>query len=192
MKKQLTMLIAVILILIFLLLKPSLTGEVVSQEIKLGYCPTMQEDTEILVEKENYKLIRFNSASEVLLALNNGEIDKGLIGRKAKGFELSKDIKETILESGYTLVSNKKGFVEYSQLENYKIYTYLPKDITKKLIDRNSKITYLTKEESLKKINEGEIVLISWDDWRDDFELIVVMNGSEKVKDFRGSFLYKN
>ncbi len=187
--------ITITLISILLITKPSLTGNVIlqnEQKIKLGYCPTMKEKAISLSEKENYKLIRLGSASEVLSALNNHQIDKALIGRKAKKYEISKDVKETILESGYTLVSNNKKFIDYSQLPYLEIYTYLSEDIAENLISHNSKIIYLSKQEAINKILQGKIVLISWEDWRDDFELIVAIDGNEKIKDFRGVVLYEN
>ncbi len=191
------LIIVIILISIFLIIKPSLTGKIVYQEIsnekiKLGYCPTMQEDAEKLSEKENYQLIKFGSASEVLNALNNNQINKALIGRKAKNYEISKEIKETTLKSGHTLVFKQKGFIESSQLSNLEIYTYLSEEQVKKLIPDNKNIIYLPKQQAISKIPEGKIVLISWEDWQDEFELIVIIDENEKDKNFRGVFLYEN
>ncbi len=193
MKKQIliSIILGIILILAFLSTKPFLIEA--NQEIKLGYCPTMQGDAITLSEKENYELIRFGSASEVLSALNDNLIDKALIGRKAESNEISNDVKEKILESGYTFVSNNKRFIDYFQLSSLEIYTYLNPEKIEKLIPEDENINYIeSKKEAIKKINEGKIVLISWEDWQDDFELIVVMKGNDKVKDFRGVFLYEN
>ncbi len=199
MKKQL--IIAVIsgmfLLTLLLIIKPSFTGFAVysensNEKIKLGYCPTMQEEAISLSEKENYELVKFDYAIDVLYALKNKQIEKGLIGRKAERYEISKDVKETILESGYTLVSKQGGFIDFSQLVNYEIYTSLSESIAESLAPKDSKIIYLTNEEVINKISEGRIVLISWEDWQDNFQLIVVMKGNEKVKDFRGVFLYEN
>ncbi len=198
MKKQLkiSVIVAILLISLFLIIKPSFMGKVVSsdneEKIKLGYCPTMGEEAEKIAKENNYKLIKFGSASETLANLDNELIDKALIGRKAKKYELSEGIKEVTLESGYTLVSNKKSFIPYSQLDNQKIYTYLSTDIINELVPGNSQINYLTKEKVSEKINQGKIALISWDDWKENFELIVVVSGNEKVQDFRGAFLYEN
>jgi hypothetical protein len=186
---------AVIIIAFFLIIKPSLTGDIIlqdEQKIKLGYCPTMQKEAISLSEKNNYELIKFNSASEVLSSLNKNQIEKALIGRKAKNYEIHKNTKETTLESGYTLVSNKKEFINYSQLSELEIYTYLSKKITENLIPHDSKIIYLSKNETINRISEEKIVLISWKDWEDNFELVVVMDGNKKVKNFRGAFLYEN
>lgn len=197
MKKQIKILIliAIFLVSLFLITKPFLTGKTIIQneeKIKLGYCPTMEEDAMILAGEENYELIKFNSASETLLSLKEEKINKALIGRKAKQSELNSKINEKILESGYTLTTNKKSFIEYSQLQDLEIYTYLSKEITENLIPSSSKIIYSSKEEAVDKVLKGEAVLVSWKDWQDNFELVVIMDENQKVKKFRGVFLYEN
>ena len=184
------------LVLLFFIIKPSLAEYSVYQDeidkkIKLGYCPTMQEDAIYLSKENDYELISFGSAIDVLSALKNNQIDKAMIGRKAELSEINQKTKETILRSGYTLVSDKKGFIDYSQLHSIEVYTYLPEKITSSLIPTSSKIIYTDKNKIIKKINDKKIVLISWDDWDDEFELIVIMDGNEKVKGFRGVFLYE-
>lgn len=160
-----------------------------SDKLILGYCPTMYE--EALAFSEDVELVEFVSASEVLFALNREQIDFGLVGRKAKFHEISDDISEEILESGYTLVSNKKGFIDYSQLRQINIHTYLDSEIVERLVSSQNIVYYDSQQEVIDKISDGEVVLISWDDWNDEFELIVVMDGNEKAKDFRGVFLYE-
>lgn len=198
MKKQtiIAVIIGIVLISIFLFVKPFLTGEVVSsdngEKIKLGYCPTMYEEALKMAEENNYKLREFGSASATLASLKNKQIDNALIGRKANQHEINSDINEKVIDSGYTLVSNKKEFIDYSELSELEIYTYLSKDITKELIPENSNISYLEKDEVSEKINQGERALISWKDWEDGFELFVVTEENKKVEDFRGVFLYEN
>lgn len=185
-KNILIIFVLVVVSLLFFVIKPVFTGEVISKEkMRLGYCPTMQEEAISLSQKKDYELVKLSSASEVLYALNNNQVDKGLIGRKAKLNEINSNIKETTLKSGYTLVSKNKGFIESSQLPFLDIYTYLEEDF-------NFPVNKISKEEVLGNIDAGKIALISWKDWNDNFELIVVMNGNEKVKDFRGVFLYEN
>jgi len=59
--------------------------------IKVGYCQTMSKYI-ALIESEHKKFL-YESASEVLKALNNKEIDIALIGRKARPEEINNDIK---------------------------------------------------------------------------------------------------
>ena len=174
------------------------TGKIIGSEnhlderLKLGYCPTMKGDAEALAQENNYELITFGSSYQVLSALKNNQIDKGLIGRKAKLIEINSDVKETVLKSGYTLVSSERDFIDYHRINLIEIHTYLSQGIVESLTPFGSKIVYYNdKNEALEKLNQGEIVLVSWDDWQDEFELLIVMDGNEKVKDFRGVFLYE-
>ncbi len=196
-KTYLFLVMMFVLIIGFVLVnQSSLIGNVIfqdEQKIKLGYCQTMESEAIELAKDNDYELVKHGSASEVLFALSNEEIDKGLIGRKAKLNEISKNIKETTLKSGHILVTNKKGFLEYSELPYLEIHTYLtPKEVNTLTPDNKNIFYYEFKQEAINKISEEKAVLIPWDDWRDDFELLVVMDGNKKVKDFRGVFLYEN
>jgi len=187
--------VVIVLAIAFFLSSNSFSGYFVAEsseeKIRLGYCPTMLEDAKKLAEENDYVLVKFSSASEVLTALNLKEIEKGLIGRKPENYELLYNLDEVVLKSGYTLVSNQKNFIEISELNNLEVHTYLPKEVVEEAIQNiHSIVFHESKEIALSKISEGKIVLVSWDDWQDDFGLTVVMDGNEKVKDFRCSCLY--
>ncbi len=191
---------AVIIFAIFLLsallvVKPNFTGYTIgpeseNEEIVLGYCPTMREEALSISEDGQYELKRFGSASGVLSALEAGNIEKALIGRRAKKSELPGNTEERIVESGYTLVSSEKRFIRYSELSGNEIYTHLPESAVNKILPNNANVNYVAKEKLSEKINQGKISLISWDDWKDNFELAVIIQGNKKVKYFRGVFLY--
>lgn len=162
-----------------------------SDEFKLlGYCPSMESIASALKEDHKVELVKFNSASEVFNALNKGDISLALVGRKAEVYEKNENLKEIVLISGFTLVSNRKYFIDFEDLHSLEIITYLPEENVSKLCPVCSVIYEESKEEALKKATEGKAVLVSWDDWEDYFELIVVMNDFEKDKNFRGAFLY--
>ena len=184
MKKIFYLMILVIIFTTFLF-SPFFKREIILEKEKIGYCPTMVHEAFQIAERKNYELIQFNSASEVLLSLNKNQIDYALIGRKPYSYEINGKIKEEILKSGKTLVSNEKRLIDISQLNYLRINTYLTG------LDDKNIVYYESKEEALERINHGEIVLISWEDWGDDFELIVpVYPNREQVKEFRGVFLY--
>ena len=197
MKKNKIIFITIILtavLMLFLIIKPLLTTYFIYEdnsekrlEIKLGYCPTMYENAKQIAESNNYKLIGFDSASEVLSALKNKQINKALIGRKAYSYEINSEIKENVLESGFTLVSNQRAYIDISELSNLEIHTYFNQ--TK--FNSDNLIFHSSKQEALDKISQGKIVLISWYDWNDEFELIIVMDKNQKARDFRGVFLYE-
>ena len=161
------------------------TGQAIREQKILGYCPTIQSEAMVLAEENNYIPKELSSAAVVLQQLKSGQIDSALIGRKAYSYEISNEISEKVLKSGFTLVSNQKSFISISQLNSSEIY--VPEGFNG--FEFRRKIEYGS-EESRDLINQGKIVLISWDDWQDNFELVVVMNGSEKVREFRGVFLY--
>ncbi|MEX0920079.1 MAG: hypothetical protein WDZ69_00680 [Candidatus Pacearchaeota archaeon] len=196
-KKQIILVFGALILALafFFVAKPVFTGQIFlfenSDKLVLGYCPTMLEDAGVLSEMNDYELVKFDSSSEVLHSLNNGQIDFGLIGRKAKNHEVSGEISEEVLKSGYTLISNEKRFVEYRDLQFIEIHTYLPESVVNSLVPSSSNVVYHDSiAGATSKISEDNVVLISWDGWEDEFELLIVIDGGEKVKDFRGAFLY--
>ena len=188
--KNLAIGIVLTFLIILAILGPIMVGKVTKQTIKLGYCPTMFEEAQKISIEEGCVLTKYNSASQVLSALRNNQIQKGLIGRKTYSNEINSDIKEQVIESDFTLVSNKKGFIDYSQLNSIEIYSYSPLEEVSSLFSEEQQIHFMKKQEALKMISQGKIVLIEWKDWQDNFELVVVMNGSRKIREFRGVFLY--
>jgi hypothetical protein len=179
-------LIVILLALIMIILSwQNFKGEVIKERQVLGYCPTMISEAIEMSHEYNLVLKEYVSASEVLNELSFNNIDLALVGRKAYSYEILDNIQEKTLESGFTLVSNKRGFIDASQLYNHEIY--IPLDYIGFV---NSNLIYNSSEELKKLIYRGNLVLISWEHWQDDFELVVLTNGSNKVRDLRGSFLY--
>jgi hypothetical protein len=200
------------LFLILVLTRNTITGtlfyknENSEEKTKIGYCPTMYEEAKKIAEEKNYELVYFESAALVLNALNRKNIDLALIGRKAKKEEIKiptitgaaiiedkEKNEEKTSNQGYTLISKEKKMIDYSSLHLIEIHTYISKETAEKLFPKKTKIVYHTeKEEAIKQIKNGKNVLIDWSDWQDEFELLIVMKGSEKAKEFRGIFLYEN
>jgi hypothetical protein len=162
-------------------------GEVEKQYFVLGYCETFERFAfEIRDNNEGIVLQKFPSSFDVLANLKNDKIDYGLIGRRAYSFEIDEDIKETPLqEFGFTLVSNEKGFIDYRDLKNLEIHTYLSEDIVKEFFDFQN-ITYQNKLSA----NLETPRLISWEDWNDSFELFIPIENGKKVEKFRTPMLY--
>ncbi len=157
---------------------------------KIGYCLTMKEDVFAFVEDKNIEPILFSSSGEVLEKLRLKEIDYGMIGRKARINEINKNIQKEVLRSGYTLVFKIDGGVDISQLNLIEINTYLDEHVVDSF-----NLEHVTYYDNLKEaIEDGFVknkpVLISWEDWNDDYRLVTVFDNDKKVKDFRGVFLY--
>jgi hypothetical protein len=158
--------------------------------IRLGFCPTMKEIAAELSFKNNFILYERGSTASVLFDLNRGNIDVALVGRLATSYE-KKNFKERVIGSGYTLISNRKIFVDYLDHNKLLIHTYLDESIAEKLLPEAEIMFYESLEESLSK-GLGDNVLIDWKDFKDGYELVVVMNGTSKVLSFRLPVLYSN
>lgn len=157
------------------------------EEIRIGYCPTMQSVAEEF-DSEQVEPVGKSSSSEALNSLRKGEVDAVVIGRAAKNNEISDADEKFLEEEGYTLVTDKKTFVQRQELENMTIHTYLPERKANELLPGSDIVYHENKDEA---IDEGpeDAVLIKWQDYKDE-ELLVVMNGREKDEAFRTPVLY--
>jgi hypothetical protein len=156
--------------------------------LTLGYCPTMKEYAEnIVLNNPNIKILEVPSSELVFIGLKERNLDIGLTGRLAKSTELNNP-EEIYLETGYTLITRIKSFIDKKDLKQIIIHTALKQDIAEKLLPENTIIYYNNYNEALTGINEA--VLINWKDFKDNYELLVVMDGNIKVKDFRIPVLY--
>lgn len=189
--------IPLILLIAVLILTPTLKQEKDSAEIKgekeevkltLGYCPTFETYAFDLAKNNNFDLKKFESSNEVLSNLKSNSIDYGVIGRRAYSFEIDDEILEIPLEEyGFTLISPKKNFIEYSQLKDLEIHTYLNKEGVENFLGSEYNVIFHENiEDALKK----DVVLIHWDDFEDNFELFIPMQANEKVAKFRTPILY--
>ena len=131
------------------------TGQAIQEQKILGYCLTMQPEAMALAEESNYILKELSSAAVVLQQMKSGQIDSALIGRKAYSYEISDEISEKVLKSGFTLVSNQKSFISISQLNSSEIY--VPEGFNE--FKFKNKIEY-NSEEAINLINQGNLVLI--------------------------------
>jgi hypothetical protein len=156
--------------------------------LTLGYCPTMKEYAEnIVLNNPNIKILEVPSSELVFIGLKERNLDIGLTGRLAKSTELNNP-EEIYLKTGYTLITKIKSFIDKKDLKQIIIHTALKQDIAEKLLPENTIIYYNNYNEALTGINEA--VLINWKDFKDNYELLVVMDGNIKVKDFRIPVLY--
>ncbi len=150
--------------------------------MKIGYCPTMESFVYNISKEKEFNVINLGSAGAVFMALNQGRIDVGIVGRTAKMREFS-GYKKRIGE-GYTLITNKKQMILNDDLPIIKINTALPEALVK------GRFSYLKNVVYHKTINnelsDGKVWLISWDDWKDNFELLIPVDEQyNKNPDFR-------
>jgi len=155
--------------------------------MKIGYCPTMEEYVKKIKNIQDFEIINLGSAGRALYSLSNDEIDVAVIGRKAKKREFVGY--EKVSGKGYTLITDSKRMILKDDLANIKVDTNIPKDIVKKEFPELKNVTYhKTLQDAL---DNGNIQLISWDDWNDEFELLIPVDEfSNKVKKFRVPHFY--
>jgi len=155
--------------------------------MKIGYCPTMEEYVKKIKNVQNFDIFNLQSAARVLYYLNMDEIDLAVIGRKAKREEFVGY--EKVNGTGYTLITHTKGIIPESELPNLKIHTHISKEIIEKEFPELKNVVYHeTLQDSLKN---GDVQLISWDDWDDKFELLIPLDKfNNKVKKYRVPHFY--
>ena len=155
--------------------------------MKIGYCPTMEEYVKKIKNIQDFEIINLGSAGRVLSSLSNDEIDIAVIGRKAKKREFVGY--EKVSGEGYTLITDSKSMILKDELKNLKIDTAIPKEIVEKEFPELENVVYhKTLQEAL---NNGEVQLISWDDWDDKFELLIPVDEfNKKIKRFRIPHFY--
>lgn len=174
-----------------LFFKGGITGDATVQQVSVGYCPTMKLIAEkIANNNQDIVLVQQASSAKALQELNNQNIDIALIGRLAKQDEIG-SVNEKMLGTGYTLVTNTKRFIQENDLSKIKVHTTIAKDIAKGILPESEIAFYSTMQEAITN-GLSEAVLIDWNDYKDEYELLVVMNGAQKVERFRIPVLYSN
>ena len=161
-----------------------------SKVIKVGHCPTMGEHISKINPKLDFSPMPFGAAAEALYYLNNGLIDVALIGRKAEKEEFNGY--ERKLKDGYTLINlQAKQMVPKHLLPSLEVHTYIKPEIAREYFPE-LKAIHFDKDLS-ESIERGKIILIDWDDWQDNFFLLIpVEDDYQKVKKYRTPFLYSN
>ncbi len=149
----------------------------------------MEPFVEHLAKNDEIVTFDLGSARSVLMALNTGQIDVGIIGRTAKKSEFT-GLKKRIGE-GYTLVTNRKQMILNDELSQIDIHTALPEKVVMKNFPYLKHLIY--HEKMADSLMDGEVRLISWDDWNDSFELLIPVDEAyNKNPDFRVPHLFSN
>jgi hypothetical protein len=189
-------LLVVFSILVLKILNDSITGDFAETKIKLGYCPTMKNYSEQIAKKntdKNIILIETRSSSDALYDLMNNKIDVAIIGRIAKQEEYknneNKIANEKILGKGYTLVSNDKKFIQKYDLDKIRIHTSINESVARNLLPKSDITFHATTEDAIKK-GISDAVLIDWKEYKEEFELVVIMDGINKEPSFRIPVIY--
>ncbi len=159
--------------------------------VKMSYCPTMEPYAEKIAQNfENIDVFPSSSAAEVLYLLYNGNIDAALIGRVAHNREIDEKTKFYRLRNGNTLIYRQKAGIGFDQLKDVEVYTYLPEEEIKDIKDAFKNVIHFQTLDECLKDGLATPVLINWEDYRDEFELLIPMDMRGKVSYFRAPVLY--
>ncbi|BBE31467.1 hypothetical protein OSSY52_16080 [Tepiditoga spiralis] len=160
--------------------------------MKLVYCPTMTPfASEILKNvSDEVEFIKVPSAAQALSMLKYNEADSVLIGRSAKQRELSEDTKELRLKNGYTLAFKDKEMIYEEELKDLSVLTYLNENDLNDFKDTFKEIKYLSSLKECLKFKLDIPILVDWQDFREDFQLLIPVNDDGKVMKFRAPVLY--
>ncbi len=159
--------------------------------IKIAYCPTMQPYADLISKNvKEVEMLEGNAAASVLAALRTGQVDGVLIGRNAKEYEIDEETHFARLKKGITLVYMQKAMVDENQLSTIPVKTYLEKDKVGDMIQYFQSVDWRDSFEDCFKDGLDIPALIDWDDYRDNFELLIPVNRFGKTPVFRAPVIY--
>ncbi|MGM5482673.1 MAG: hypothetical protein ACQESF_04385 [Nanobdellota archaeon] len=183
------------LLVVIILAGCGFTGEVIEdysdidEKVVIGFCPTMSDLAKNIQKKNNKVSLRnFASTSSAISALNSGSVDVILVGRLAKSYEL--DAYEKRLRKGFTLVGHEKKFISRSELEDSIVHTAAKKEKVKEYLPIKTKVVYYDSVEEAINYGLEELVLINWNDYTDELDLVIPVVGSDKIEKFRIPVMY--
>ncbi|MCD6200883.1 MAG: hypothetical protein J7K46_03655 [Bacteroidales bacterium] len=164
------------------------------KKVMIGYCPTMQGIAKELDKKnknENLSFVPLGSAAEALYYLKADQIQGALIGRIAKNAEITPDTRKVNLqEEGYTIVSWQKGFIDRSSLPDLPVVTYVPESVTREILPEARQIIFVKSEKEMISHMNDHVGLIPWSDYKDKYDLLIPMEGGDKMIRFRLPVIY--
>jgi len=189
-KKIILFIIILVSFIIFSVLFYNIKIDVELDTNTLGYCPTMREYAiQIQNLNPNLDISEFSSTAEVIRNLNSNNIEYALVGRKVRDWELE-NYNLLILREGYTLIGPSQVFINYADLNNLVIHTYLDESIVDLYFEnKNNFVFYDSFEDAIKTRNEN-VVFINWSDYSNSFELVIPVIGPNKVEKFRLPIIY--
>jgi hypothetical protein len=168
---------------------PEAGTNIFAKKSLLAYCPTMEPVAmRIFGLNENIALKRMDSTAEIMFDLSNGAVDIALVGRLATSLEKG-SAQELVIGTGYTLIGRQKIFISRSSLASAIVHTSVSDITAKELLPGSDIIFYDSLDEAVSN-GISDAVLISWDDFKEGYNLIVVMDGVHKAPEFRIPVLY--
>ncbi len=158
---------------------------------KVAFCPTMGVFMERLDDMSDIEQVPVGSAGQALVLLRTGQVEGVIIGRYAKAMELPNNAKFVKLMGGRTLVYLQKMGVPVEALKDVDVLTYLKPEEIADISGLFRHVEHLESLDDCLRYGLKIPVIIDWNDYRDDFELLIPVNErGDKVLDFRAPVLY--
>ncbi len=153
----------------------------------------MEVFTNDLSDIDGLEIILVPSAGQALFLLKSGMLDGVIIGRRAKRQELGDETRFLGIKGGYTLVYRQKTGIPVEALKDIEVLTYIDDEKISHISGFFRAVRQLNSLDECLKYGLEIPVIIDWDDYRDDFELLIPVNErGEKVPEFRAPVLYHN
>ncbi len=157
----------------------------------IAYCPTMEPYILKLQEQlPEINFIAMPSAGMVLSELKNHRIDGVIIGRPAYTYELDSNTKFVRFRKGKTLVYQTKIAIDDNKLKELKVITYLNREDIKDYLPLFKSIDYYSSLHACLSFNLEIPILIDFEDFSDNFQLLIPVNARGKNPMFRAPVLY--
>ena len=161
------------------------------EKYRIGFCPTMQPYVDKIARKvDEVEMMPFSSAGQVLSMLRNDNLDGVLIGRTAYAYEIDSNTNFIRLKDGITLAFKMKYAVSEEQLKQVDVLTYLPPEKVEHVEKFFHQIYYRDTLEQCLEENLEVPVIVDWNDFKDDFELLIPVNNYGKTQEFRAPVIY--
>lgn len=170
-------------------LKPDVT----KPPVMIGYCPTMRPYVELLLQSHDALIIiQYDSAAQVMQALNSGIIHGAIIGRVAREDEINEGISLIRLADGYTLIASDQSIIRYEDLQKIPILTTAEKKDVDKLLPEVTDITYYQDfDNMLSEMGRSEAVFLRWSEVSPIQNLLIPVDRQGlKVALFRSPHFY--
>ena len=162
-----------------------------NERVKIAFCPTMGVFMEELSDMDEIEQVPVPSAGQALFLLKSRAVDGTIIGRYAKRSELPEGSSFVKLRGGQTLIYRQKTGIPVEVLKDVQVITYLSPESVSHLSGFFKSVEHLESLEECLKYGLEIPVIIDWNDYRDDFELLIPVNRrGEKVLEFRAPVLY--
>lgn len=194
MKKNLHKNFSIVLLVVLLITGCAKTGTATPSpqlNLRIGYCPTMQDEVIQISGKYSFvELIKYDSSAKAIQSLQAKEIDAVLVGRKPFSQEISSDLMFHQLKPGATLVSQKQGYILYEEISKITIHTSLAPEEADKMLPKGTHIIYYQDNDPPSTQGQNLLILKDWDQVENDDQLVIPVNGQgEKIRIFRTPFL---